>query len=60
LGASAHQRKTESAQGVGQEFGIVYGIIQPRDIAVGRIADHERDALVRERGRRKNPRDQNA
>jgi hypothetical protein len=36
---------------IGQELGVVGGIVQHRDIAVGRIADHESDPLVGERWR---------
>ena len=54
LRAAAHEREAQRPQGLGQELGVVGGIIEPTNIAVGRIADHQRNALVGERGRRKN------
>jgi hypothetical protein len=52
LRAPAHHREAEALQGIGQELGVVGGIVQPPHIAIGRIADHQRDALVGERRRR--------
>jgi len=42
-------------QRVGEELGIVCRIDEPWDVAVGRIAHHQGDPLVGERGRGKNP-----
>jgi putative ABC transport system substrate-binding protein len=58
LRSSAHERETESTQGIGQELGIVGWIIQYCHIAVGRIADHKCDAFFRKRGRRQHAREQ--
>jgi hypothetical protein len=49
LRAAAHQRKTECAQGIGQKLGVVSRIVERWDAAIGRIADHQRDALFRKR-----------
>ena len=48
LRAAADQREAERAQRVGHQLGVVRGIVEPRDVAVGRVADDQRDALVGE------------
>jgi hypothetical protein len=54
----AHEREAQRPQGLGQKLGVVGRIIQPPDISIARIADHERDALVGGRGGRKQAREQ--
>ena len=51
LRAVADQIEAKRAQGIRHQRGVVDGVFQPRDILVGRIADDERDALVRLRRR---------
>ncbi|MGY3530642.1 hypothetical protein ACVISU_003410 [Bradyrhizobium sp. USDA 4452] len=46
LGLPADQRKAEPLQRAGHELCIVLRVLQPRHVLIGRIADHQRNALV--------------
>ncbi len=46
LGAAADQREAEQAQRLRHQARILGGIVERRDVLVGGVADHERDALL--------------
>jgi hypothetical protein len=47
-----HHRKTELPEGVAHGPGVVYRLVQLRNVLVIVVADHQRDALFRVRGLR--------
>ncbi len=49
LGAATDDRKAEGTQGICHQPGVVPWIVERRDVLVGRVADHQRDALVGKR-----------
>ena len=51
LGAPADQGEAKGAQRLGHQRGVVAGIVEPGDVLIGRVADHQRDALFSGGGR---------
>ena len=51
LGAAADQGEAERAKRIGHQRRVVAGVIEPGDVLIGGVADHQRDALFG-RGRR--------
>ena len=45
LGAAADQGEAEPGERLGHQRRIVAGIVEPGDVLIGGIADHQRDAL---------------
>ena len=50
LGASADQGEAEAEKRIGHQHRIVAGVVEPGDVLIGGIADHQRDALLRRGG----------
>ena len=51
LGAAADKAEADRPQCVCHQPGVVLGIVQRRDVLIGRIADDQRDAFVGKRRR---------
>jgi hypothetical protein len=51
LRAATDQPETKPPQGLGDQRGVVAWIAQRSDMLIGRIADDERDTLLRQRRR---------
>ena len=46
LGAVADQGEAEPTQRLGHQRRVVAGIVEPGDVLIGGIADHQRDPLL--------------
>ena len=59
LRAAADQRETEPLRVRRDQRGVVAGIVEPRDVPVGRVADHQRHALLGTSGMRQDSCEEN-
>ena len=58
LGAAADQREAERGERLGHQRRIVAGIVEPRHVLIGGVADYQCDALFGGGGRHEHQRDQ--
>ena len=58
LGAAADQREAERGERLGHQRRIVAGIVEPRHVLIGGVADYQRDALFSGGRRYEDQRDQ--
>ena len=58
LGAAADQGEAEAAERIGHQRRVVAGIVEPCDVLIGGVADHQRDALFGRSGRAEQQRQQ--